>query len=469
MTKSKLRRMMLMALATAGNAHASVDLVATGEMDGHLHDRSAQTAAPLENGVAGNLLGGIGSGLAYAGCDTFLALPDRGPNATTYNPRVDDTASYIDRFHTLDMKLVTSQKGAPLPFALTPQLRDTTLLFDPFYLYYGNGRSVDLPSGRPRLDRPFRHYFTGRSDNAVPSMNSAWPLNARLDPESIRVSADGHTVYICDEYGSYVYAFGRKSGQRTAVYPLPEAFRVARVAPTGDDEIALNASGRLANKGMEGLAITPDGRTLYGSMQSPLIQDGGKSASVIRIVKIDLRTHHVSQYAYTLTNIGKPTKPKYGTVSEIVAVNDHQLLVDERDGNGFGDDSEAGFKHIFLIDLKDAVDVGKLQGEAPLTGVAVPKVNFLDVLATRNEHGVAAADVPAKLEGLAFGPDIKQNGKLRHTLFVSTDNDFLPTVTDDLHLRGADNPNRFYVFAFDAQDLPGYRPQHFDHLRCDHH
>ena len=103
-------------------------------------------------------------------------------------------------------------------------MRDTTLLFDPFYLYYGNGRSVELPDGRPRLDRPFRHYFTGRSDNAVPSMDSAWPLDARLDPESIRVSPDGRTVYISDEYGPYVYAFHRENGQRVGVYPLPRRF-----------------------------------------------------------------------------------------------------------------------------------------------------------------------------------------------------------------------------------------------------
>ena len=467
--KSKLCLTVLAALVAAGNAQASVDLVATGQIDGHLRDRSPQTAAALENGVPGNLLGGIGSGLAYAGCDTFLALPDRGPNATPYNRWVDDTASYIDRFHTLQMQLTPNPAGSALPFSLTPRLRDTTLLSDRSYLYYGDGRSVDLPDGRPRLDHPFRHYFTGRSDNAVPSMNSGWPLDARLDPESIRVSADGDTVYISDEYGPYVYAFDRKSGQRTAAYPLPAVFYVPKVAPVGDDEIALNTVGRLANKGMEGLAITPDGHTLYGAMQSPLLQDGGKNGSVTRIVKIDLRTRKVSQYAYALTNIGKASKPKYGTISEIVAVNDHQLLVDERDGNGFGDGSEATFKHLFLIDLDDAQDVSQLQGEAELVPAAVPKADFLDVVAMLGEHGIAPADVPAKLEGVAFGPDIEQDGKRRHTLFLGTDNDFLPTVTDDLHPQGAENPNRFYVFAFDAQDLPGYQPQRFEHLRCHGH
>ena len=47
-----------------------------------------------------NVLGGIGSGLAWAGGNTFLATPDRGPNATPYNSAVDDTVSYIARFQT---------------------------------------------------------------------------------------------------------------------------------------------------------------------------------------------------------------------------------------------------------------------------------------------------------------------------------------------------------------------------------
>jgi hypothetical protein len=65
-------------LATA--AHASVDLIAIGQLGGRAGDLSKETAAPLENGTASNLLGGVGSGIAYAGCHTFVAVPDRGPN-----------------------------------------------------------------------------------------------------------------------------------------------------------------------------------------------------------------------------------------------------------------------------------------------------------------------------------------------------------------------------------------------------
>ena len=140
------------------------------------------------------------------------------------------------------------------------------------------------------------------------------------------------------------------------------------LSPKGDVEISGNTQGRIANKGMEGLAISPDGRTLYGAMQSPLEQDGGTDAAYTRIVRIDVRTGIVKEIAYPLTNIGTAGKPKYGTVSDIVAINDHELLVDERDGKGLGDGSNAVVKLAYQIDVSGAADVGAIAGAANLAG-----------------------------------------------------------------------------------------------------
>ena len=49
------------AKASAPLSAAGVELVARGQISSALHDQSSDTAAPLENGLAGNLLGGIGS------------------------------------------------------------------------------------------------------------------------------------------------------------------------------------------------------------------------------------------------------------------------------------------------------------------------------------------------------------------------------------------------------------------------
>jgi hypothetical protein len=38
--------------------------------------------------------------------------------------------------------------------------------------------------------------------------------------------------------------------------------------------------------------------------------------------------------------------------------------------------------------------------------------------------------VPAKLKGLALGPDVKQGGKTVHTLWVANNNDFLTQLPD---------------------------------------
>ena len=465
MYTKKLFAPLILATLPLSIAHAEPTLIAIGTIDGNYEDFATETKAPLENGVPGNKLGGIGSGLAYAGGDTFLALPDRGPNATPFDSAIDNTTSYIPRFHTLHLSLAHSEAGAALPFTLTPFVTDTTLLSSPTALVYGSGQGLGVGSGVPSLNTRRTNYFTGRSDNFDASRSSSNPNNARLDPESIRLSNDRKTIFISDEYGPYVYQFDRSSGQRIRAYRLPDKFAVTLLSPQGAVEIAGNKIGRIANKGMEGLAITPDGRTLYGAMQSPLEQDGGTDAAYTRIARIDVRTGVVKEIAYALTNIGTAAKPKYGTVSDIVAINDHELLVDERDGKGLGDGSNAVVKLAYQIDVSGAADVGNVVGAANLAAYAVAKTLFLDVVGALNSNGITSDNIPAKLEGFAFGPDVEVDGATKHTLFIGNDNDFSANVG------GKPNPNQIFVFAFDDADLTststGYRAQEFVERRCD--
>lgn len=436
-------------------ATAQINVLAIGALEGSSAGSYTDLSGlnyTLENGVQANLLGGLGSGIAWASGNTILALPDRGPNAVSFDPLIDDTVSYINRFHTISLNLQPNTGGG-LPFLLTPTLKKTTLLFSPLPLAYGTGDGLGVGSGIPSLNTGFKNYFTGRSDNFDPSQNSGDAADARFDTESIRVSNDLKRIYISDEYGPYIYEFDRASGLRLRSFALPGHLFVPTPAPVGADEIANNTIGRTANKGMEGLAITPDGKTLVGIMQTALIQDaaeGGDAANLLRIEQVDIASGRtVHEYAYLLT--------AGSGVSEIVALNNHEFMVDERDGKGRGDDSNAKVKQIFKIDLKNAVDVLNMDGTTAAQN-AVSKTLFLDIVQALGNVGITPDQVPAKLEGLAFGPDVNIGGVKTHTLLVANDNDFLQDFDGP-----NTNPNNFYLFGFTDSDLGGsvYVPQHF--------
>jgi hypothetical protein len=194
---------------------------------------------------------------------------------------------------------------------------------------------------------------------------------------------------------------------------------------------------------MEGLAISPDGGRLYGMMQSPLIQDGAlppsndRIGTNVRILEVDVASGATRELLYTLEN------PAYG-INEILAVNDHQFLVLERDGKG---GTSAVVKRLYLIDIAGASDVSGIAA-LPATGVpagvtAVRKTLFLDLLDPG--FALAGAAFPEKIEGLAFGPDLPDG---RHVLLVTTDNDFITTQASQI-----------YAFAIEPRALPGWQPQ----------
>lgn len=437
----------------ASSAQAQVSLIAKGTLTGSAagpNEDLSGLKGTLENGVPANLLGGLGSGIAHVSGDTFLAVPDRGPNAVSFNSLVDDTVTWIPRVHTVRMNLEPN-RGSGLPYTISPKLVDTTLLSSLLPLVYGTGDGLNIGPGKPKQNTFFRNYFSGRSDNFDANSNSGDPRDARFDPESIRLSNDGLTFFISDEYGPYIHQFLR-TGERIRSYRLPDEFYVAHPAPTTDQEISMNSSGRIANKGMEGLAITPDGRKLVGILQTATIQDtaeGGDAANLLRMAVVDVLSGKVlHEYGYLLTT--------GSGVSDIVALNDHELLVDERDGKGLGDGSKAKVKQIFKIDLNNATDIQGMDGTAAAK-VAVSKTLFLDVVDVLKANGMTAEQIPAKIEGLAFGPDVKEKGKTLHTLWVANDNDFLQDYDGVV----GSNPNKFFVFGFTDADLAGskYVPQ----------
>lgn len=391
-----------LALLTAQTraAEPGLSFLGVGSLPGNATDLSGLSGtvanADGSSPIPANQLGAFGSALAYTGFGSrYLAVDDRGYD--------NGLTNYADRMQVFDVTV------DPRTGAVTPTLVDTRLLTDEAGRNF-LGTSAAFTTPDPSRDR-------------------------RLDPEGVRVAPDG-TFYVSDEYGPSVYHFSAQ-GRRIGTVPVPAKFRVATLSTDADTEIKANTSGRVANRGLEGLAISPDGGTLFAIMQSPLIQDGGRKGVNNRILKIDLATGKTSEYVYRMDDA------KYG-VSEILALNDHEFLVDERDGKAGVD---ARFKEIYRIDLAGATDVGgvrALPAAALPAGVrAVRKSPFLNLLDPG--YGLAGATFPEKIEGLAFGPDFMGGD---HLLLVTNDNDLITA-----------NPSNFYAFRIALGALSGYRAQ----------
>ncbi len=415
-----------------GVCRGKVTFLGYAVVDGSQPDMSGLTNK-LEDGSSNGMFDGFGSGIAYAGQgNRYVLMADRGPNKTPYGggDAVDNTTSYNCRFQIADINVI--QEGAG--WKVSVKLVGTSVLRDEDGRGFV-GLSTAIQSGDPTK-------------------------NLRLDPESIRVAPDG-SVYISDEYGPNIYHFDR-NGKRIGVLAVPEKFKIARLRPTEVEEIEQNAyvahsgkgGGRVTNKGMEGLAITPDGSKLIAAMQCPLLQDGGDKTRYVRFVEFDLRDAAAKPKEFLYVLSGNPDKPgnySHVTISEIVAVNDHQLLVDERDGAKINET-----KHLFLADLNGAQDISGIYSLSDLSEAEMAAVvpvqkgekPFIDVKQIVEPRlpgeGGFLGGIPDKIEGLAFGPDLPDG---RHLLLVTNDNDFVSPIG----VKGY--PNYVFAFAIDAGDL----------------
>ncbi len=160
------------------------------------------------------------------------------------------------------------------------------------------------------------------------------------DSEGLVALQDG-SFWVSDEYGPFITHFDKNGRQ------------IGRLSPF-DGSLPAELKFRVPNKGMEGLTITPDGKTLVGIMQSALqtpdLTKKPANVTTLRIVTYNLKTAATHEYLYLLDD----PKTNSGAVSEITAISNTKFLVDERDGNV----EPGAFKKLFAIDLSGATDVG---------------------------------------------------------------------------------------------------------------
>ncbi|WP_445117050.1 esterase-like activity of phytase family protein [Acinetobacter sp. WZC-1] len=294
--------------------------------------------------------GGFGSDVAAHPTNKkqFYAMTDRGPNAD-YDDGVHGAGKIFPvPDYTPEIGLFEVQDNGTVQLIKTIRLKDR------------DGKAISgLPNTAALGGTGETPYDVNGQVITVDATRPYDPVNNPvklddygLDSEGLAAMNDG-TFWVSDEYGPHI------------VHYDADGKEIGRINPfTADQRNTFNLpnefSYRRANRGMEGLTVTPDQKTLVGIMQSTMnLPDKTVNKSTLtRIVTINLETGKIGQYLYR-------QEINENSNSAIVALSDKQFLVLERDGL-FLRDTPNIMKHVYRIDLSEATDLESITAQGDM-------------------------------------------------------------------------------------------------------
>lgn len=269
--------------------------------------------------------GGFGSSMAQDPKDNniFYLLTDRGPNVTGAIANSIILAS--PDFHPQIGKF---------------RLKGTQLVQESV-ITLKNNLGIELNG----LPNPANAGATGETAYDL-NGNILLPSEDGVDSEGLALASDG-TFWISDEYGPHILHVDRNGKTIERINPFGSG--------TGGRKLPLVFARRRPNRGMEGLTITPDGKTLVGIMQFPLYNPSAAAITgslAIRILTFDISGGKTQQFVYLMENAGLQA------VSEITAIDKNNFLVLERGGE-FPTEATRNsiIKRIYKISLSGATDI----------------------------------------------------------------------------------------------------------------
>lgn len=411
---------------------------------------------------------------AYAG--SFYILPDRGYNSAPF------FSNYAARIQKVDFTF-RPEKGASFKGKSVAQ-DQFTFSYDAAGSFKFTVETADgvnwtsglIPDSATLLGGKIVPFVTVSNGTAtLPISGGVLVDRLTVDAEALVLLPDG-SGYFGDEYGANIYRFNAAKQIDGVITPPPAVQPHLPVGQLKFSSEVSNVNGRRGNQGMEGIALSPDGKTLFGLLQSATIQDSGSGNQGRRQTRLlaydvsstNLPTAPTAEYVITLpvlndTGSGAPNRT--GAQSEIIALDNTHILVLSRDGNGKGVTNALApvFKSVLLVDLSGATDISKLHGggfdleggDITPSGTTlapgitptrwVEAVNLLNSLQLAkfglNLKGGAGADANSlseKWEGMALAPVKEPGSRNQFFLFVANDNDFISTATKMESLDGTD-------------------------------
>ena len=378
-------------------------------------------------------LGGIGSDLWHGpgdGPGIYWMITDRGPNGE--EPRTFPVPEFT-------------------PFILKVRATDGTIqILQSIPITGFNSQTEDGVTGianlkntfpLPALNEPFYNCFGIFNATTNPNGREL-PVNSHgIDTEGLVRTTDG-TFWVVEEYGPSLLKIDSQGRVLKRFLPDSLTDYLAPISGYAVDDSPLSipkiyGERRRLNRGFEGLALSPDGKTLYMALQSPFLTptgNQGRDSRNTRIVAFDIRKEEVvGEYVYVFEpfadfNVANQPTPPFDPnrardmkLSGLAMLDQHRMLVLER--TDF-------IAKIYIVDLRtptNILGVGKWDDPTATTAQSLEAVTDFEaagikplpkqhVLTLDSTVPIDGMRIPQKLEGLTV-----LDGK---TIAVANDNDF---------------------------------------------
>lgn len=389
-------------------------------------------------------LGGIGSGLWKGpgdGPGVFWMITDRGPNPQTAAP--------IKR--SFPVPTFT-------PFILRVKAQNGVINILEAIPITGNGGAgiTGLPNN-PLATSPSSPNALGDEQPYNCNITAVIPGNHDGHDTEDLVRDIHRTFWTIEEYGPSISKLDPTGLVLTRFVPK------GRKAVSGDHFVVVDnlpeiLDRRPRNRGFEGIALTPDNKTLMAIVQSPLTNPTtgvGNSSRVIRLIAFDIEGETpTAEYVYVMQPVTEfaNTNPTEMKISAISALDEHRFLVLER--------TDAVAK-IYKVDIRPATNILGSKWDLFATTPSLESLAQFVVTGSTDtlaSNGIQELPKELVLDLSTLGPVIPQkiegmtvlDGK---TIAVSNDNDFqvgaptcgtnVPTgVTSQLIIIKLDKPIR---------------------------
>jgi Esterase-like activity of phytase len=345
------------------------------------------------------LLGSIGSDL-WRGSkdphDEFWMLTDRGPNGQIKVDGANRRTFWVPEFNPMILRVKTEG--------------ETVRILETLPIVGQSGKPVTgLPNLKGIDETPYDY-----------SARDVLTFNPNgLDTEGLVRTAAGE-FWIAEEYSPSLLHVNR-TGKVLKRY-VPEGVKLNGTDYSVAEVLPAIYSKRKINRGFEGLALSSDEKTLYFTLQSPLLNpdkktgDGSRNS---RLIVFDIPSEKVTaEYVYRF-DVAKEfdpnpkTTPEEMKLSAVVFLNPTTLLILER--------TDLVAK-LYSVDLSQATNIlntkwNDLKTAPSLEALVDPAAAHVSVLRKSLVLDLSSLNgMPEKIEGVALVD--------RNTIAVSNDNDF---------------------------------------------